>query len=74
MKTYQPAELRDFAIVGHAACGKTMLSEAMLVCGGFINRLGSVAAGSTVSDYHEAEQARQISIHATLLNTEWQEK
>lgn len=48
-----------------------MLGECMLACGGSINRLGSVAAGSTVSDHHKAEQERQISIHASLLHTEW---
>ena len=30
MKNYQPADIRNFAIVGHASSGKTMLSEAML--------------------------------------------
>lgn len=71
MKEYQSADIRNFAIVGHGASGKTMLAEAMLACSGVINRLGSIANGNTVSDYHEDEQARQISIHASLLHTEW---
>ncbi len=71
MKEYQSADIRNFAIVGHGGSGKTMLSEAMLVCSDVINRLGSVANGNTVSDYHEDEQARQISIHASLLHTVW---
>ena len=71
MQTYQPGDIRNFAIVGHASSGKTMLSEAMLVCGGAIHRLGSVAEGTTVSDYHVSEQQRQISVHASLLHTEW---
>lgn len=74
MKEYQSAHLRNFAIVGHGACGKTMLAEAMLACGGVLNRLGSIANGNTISDYHEDEQARQISIHASLLHTEWKGK
>src|SRR4051812_36072411 len=74
MKTYQPSEIRNFAIVGHASAGKTMLSEAMLVCGGVLNRLGSIAAGTTASDYHESERHRKISVHASLLHTEWQGK
>ncbi|MBU6400321.1 MAG: elongation factor G [Verrucomicrobia bacterium] len=74
MKTYQAAEIRNFAIVGHASSGKTTLSEAMLACAGVINRMGSVAAGTTVSDYHAGEQERQISIHASLLHAEWREK
>ncbi|MBF0287679.1 MAG: elongation factor G [SAR324 cluster bacterium] len=74
MKEYQSGDIRNFAIVGHGASGKTMLSEAMLACSGSISRLGSVANGSTVSDYHEDEQKRQISIHASLLHAEWQGK
>ena len=71
MKTYPPADIRNFAIVGHASSGKTMLSEAMLACGGVINRLGRIADGSTVSDYHISEKNRQISVSASLLHTEW---
>ncbi len=72
MKSYQPSEIRNFAIVGHATSGKTMLAESMLMCGGVIHRLGSIVQGSTVSDYHIGEQQRQISIHATPLSLEWQ--
>jgi len=71
MKEYQPADIRNFAIVGHASSGKTMLSEAMLECAGVINRMGSIAAGSTVSDYHDNEQHRQISVSASLMHLEW---
>jgi elongation factor G len=74
MKTYQPADLRNFAIVGHASSGKTMLSEAMLMCGGVINRMGRIADGSTVSDYHVSEKNRKISVSASLLHTEWMGK
>jgi elongation factor G len=71
MKAYQAGEIRNFAIVGHASSGKTMLSEAMLACSGAINRRGSITAGNTVSDYHVEEKERKISIHASLLHTEW---
>ncbi|MGH7968217.1 MAG: elongation factor G, partial [Limisphaerales bacterium] len=71
MKEYQAAEIRNFAIVGHASSGKTMLSEAMLATAGVINRMGSISAGSTVSDYHDSEQQRQISVSATLMHLEW---
>ena len=73
MKDYKPKEIRNFAVVGHASSGKTMLTEAMLACGGVINRLGSIEAGSTVSDYHVSEKDHQISVHASLLHTEWLE-
>src|SRR5215216_3478326 len=71
MKEYQPGEIRNFAVVGHASSGKTMLSEAMLECAGVITRMGTIAAGTTVSDYHESEKHRQISVSATLMHLEW---
>ena len=48
-----------------------MLSEAMLACAGAINRMGSIPAGSTVSDYHDNEKERKISVSATLMHLEW---
>lgn len=71
MKDYLPSDIRNFAIVGHASSGKTMLSESMLACAGVINRMGSITAGTTVSDYHESEKNRQISVSASLMHLEW---
>ncbi len=67
MKDYQPADIRNIAVVGHGDSGKTILCEAMLMCGGQINRIGSIEAGTTTSDYHPGEKERQISIHAAPL-------
>jgi len=64
MKQYQSSDIRNFSIVGHGDSGKTCLAEAMLKLGGEINRLGTIEDGSTTSDYHPGEKARQISIHA----------
>ena len=74
MKSYPAADLRNFAVVGHASSGKTLLCEAMLACSGRIGRMGNIAAGTTASDYHASEQQHQISVHATLLNTEWENR
>src|SRR4051812_21362083 len=74
MKEYASADLRSFAVLGHASAGKTMLTEAMLACSGRIGRMGSIAAGSTASDYHASEKKHQISVHCSLLNTEWMGK
>jgi elongation factor G len=71
MKTYTPENIRNFAVVGHQASGKTMLTEAMLRCAGVIQRLGSIEAGSTTSDYHASEKEREISVHASLLHCDW---
>lgn len=51
-----------------------MLGEAMLACAGVLNRMGTIAAGSTVSDYHDSEKHRQISVSASLLHLEWLNK
>jgi elongation factor G len=72
--TYRPADIRNFALVGHATAGKTMLAEAMLMTSGVIHRMGSIQQGSTVSDYHVGEQQRQFSVHGTPLSCEWQGK
>ena len=74
MKQYQSSDIRNFAIVGHGSSGKTCFAEAMLKLGGKINRLGTIETGSTTSDYHPGEKERQISIHATPLHMEWDEK
>jgi elongation factor G len=71
MSAPSPAEIRNFAIVGHASSGKTMLGEAMLACSGAIGRMGRIADGTTVSDYHVSEKQRHISVQASLLHTEW---
>src|SRR3954468_23806775 len=71
MNAHPAADLRNFAIVGHASSGKTMLAEAMLACSGAIGRMGRIADGTTVSDYHVSEKQRQISTQASLLHTQW---
>ena len=56
MKRYQSSDIRNFAIVGHGAAGKTCLAESMLMLGGETNRLGKIEDGSTISDYHPGEK------------------
>jgi len=71
MHTYSAKDIRNFAMVGHASCGKTLLCEAMLACSGAIGRMGRIADGTTVSDYHVTEKQRQISTQTSLLHTDW---
>src|SRR5258708_18883892 len=66
-----PADIRNFAVAGHASSGKTILTEAMLLCSGAIGRMGRISEGSTVSDYHVSERQRQISTQTSLLHTNW---
>ena len=74
MADHRSADIRNFAIVGHGSSGKTILSEAMLACSGKINRMGRIADGTTVSDYHVSEKQRQISTQTSLLHATWMNK
>jgi elongation factor G len=71
MTDYLAPQIRNLSIVGHASAGKTILTEAMLVCAGQLGRLGSIDQGSTASDFHESERDHGISVHTTLLAAEW---
>ncbi|UCD38308.1 MAG: elongation factor G [Fidelibacterota bacterium] len=74
MSMYKTEDILNFALVGHGSVGKTILAEAMLLNGGAINRLGTIEAGNTVSDYHEDEIERQISINTSVLSLPWEGK
>jgi elongation factor G len=70
----EAGKIRNVAVVGHRGTGKTSLVEAMLFQAGKTNRLGTIEAGTTVSDWEEDEQRRQMSLSASLSSLEWQER
>jgi elongation factor G len=74
MPAVEPGKIRNVAAVGHRGTGKTSLVEAMLFQAGATNRLGVVEQGTTVSDWDEDEQEREMSISAALCHLEWQER
>ena len=69
MKEFKTNEIRNIALIGAAKSGKTTLAENMLFEGKVINRKGSTEEKNTVSDYRPIEMERQISVHATMMNT-----
>ena len=62
------------ALVGHRGGGKTSVNEALLFEAGAVNRLGSVTDGTTVSDSAVDEQAREMSISASLSSFTWDDR
>ncbi len=64
-------KIRNVVLAGHGGSGKTTLAEAMLFAAKETNRMGSVTDGSTVSDYHQDEIERGISITLAVLHLQW---
>src|SRR6266567_8336418 len=71
---HEPGKIRNVAVVGHRGTGKTSLVEAMLFQAGAANRLGTIESGSTVSDWDDDEQRRQMSLAASICHVEWQDR
>jgi elongation factor G len=71
MAHVEPAKIRNIAVVGHRGSGKTSLVEAMLYASGAVNRLGTTAEGTTVSDFDDDEKRRGMSVSATLCHAMW---
>lgn len=73
MKNYITSKIRNLALVGHSASGKTSLAEALLYKTGAIDKKGRVEEGSTVSDYEAQEKKRGISIQTSIIPVEFED-
>src|SRR5947207_1017588 len=71
MKVYDAASIRNVALVGHSASGKTQLASAALADAGMVNRFGKVDEGTTVTDFDDEEIARKHTLSASLAYAEW---
>jgi elongation factor G len=69
--TYETVDIRNIAIVGHAASGKTTLVEALLAAAGRIGTMGDVAKGNTVCDFDPLEKEKGHSLDAALVSFDW---
>lgn len=65
MKGVPVSDVRNFVIMGHTGSGKTTLADALVFKLGLSDRLGSVDAGTSQSDFTDEEKNRKISIFAT---------
>ena len=65
-------QIRNVVLLSHQGAGKTSLAELILFTSGTIQRLGSVADGTTTSDYDPLEVERRMGINLSLLPAQWQ--
>lgn len=62
--------VRDIALVGHRAAGKTSLADALLYEAHAVDRLGSVDDGTSVADTDEEEHKHHFSIDTHVLHAD----
>ena len=72
--TYHICDIRNIALAGHGASGKTSLADALLFTAGATDRRGSVDDGTSISDVEDEEKRRHLTIDCHLLHLEWQGK
>ena len=69
--TYHVADIRNVALAGHGASGKTSLADALLFASGATNRKGSVDDGTSTLDIDEEEKRRHFTIDCHLGHLAW---
>jgi elongation factor G len=67
---YTSEAIRNIALLGHAGCGKTELTEALLVEAGAISTPGSIERGTTVSDFDPQEKRIGHSLNSSICHLE----
>src|SRR4029079_12733084 len=71
MKEYTSENIRNIAVVGHGASGKTTLVDALAFVSGASKRHGSVKDGTALSDFDPEETERGFSIGLACAHAEW---
>lgn len=70
--SYTTESIRNIALAGHGAAGKTTLVEAILHHVGKLPSLGTVEKGNTVCDFDPQEKSHQHSLDAALVHFDHQ--
>ena len=71
MREYRGSEIRNIAVVGHGASGKTSLVDALAFVSGSSKRHGSIGEGTTLTDSAPEEIERGYSINLGCAFAEW---
>ena len=71
MREYGSSKIRNVAVVGHGASGKTTLVDALAFASGTSKRHGSVNDGSALTDFAPEELERKYSINVGCAYAEW---
>ena len=71
MRVHKTGEIRNVAVVGHGASGKTSLVDALAFVAGTSKRHGSVKDGTALTDYTPDEIEHKYSINLALAVAEW---
>ena len=69
---YASKDIRNILVAGHAGCGKTTLTEALLYMSGATERMGRVEDGTTASDFDPEETRRKASLNASVVPVEYE--
>lgn len=71
MANYSTEDIRNIAITGNGAVGKTTLVEALLHRAGAINQMGSIERGTTVCDFDPQEKVHQHSLDSAIASMDY---
>ena len=69
--TYQLTDIRNVALAGHGASGKTSLADALMYLSKAVDRRGSVDDGTSISDVDDEEKRRKFTIDCHLFHVDW---
>lgn len=72
--TYHVNDIRNVALAGHGASGKTSLADALLFAAGATSRKGSVDEGTSTLDFDDEEKRRHFTIDCHLGHLAWNDK
>ena len=68
MADYSTEDIRNVALVGHAAGGKTTLAERILLGAGVISTMGDLTKGTMVADFDPQEKAHGRSLNSAVMH------